>query len=447
MSIGLDGISTGLNTTALIQAITASKQVTIDSMEDRIAEYEEKQSEIATLISLIGDMEDALDAIADIGDFRSFSATYEENDAFSVSVDGDAVAGSYDIEVSALAKAELEISQGYASKTSDGDIGTGTLGITYAGTTTNVTITSDMNLSEVAAAIDDIDGVTAYVMDTGDASTPYRLVVQGDDAGSANTISIDTSGLSGGTAPSFTESVSASSASLTINGIAVTSDTNTVVDAVPGMTITLTDTTTSAINVTVDDDPEAIEEKIQTFVDAYNAVMTQFNTQSVYDSENDIRGAFVGEASVGRVILGLQTVLTSSFSGLGQDYDALSLIGIETDSDGKLSIDSDKLQELLIAEPDQVADLFTGTGGFIEAMLDRIDVYTNSTDGTLEVRSDSLEERISDMEDQVEVYEDRISRESERLRAQFSAMEAFVGSINSTGQYLTALLAQTFTTA
>lgn len=446
MSIKVGGIATGLDTEALIQAITAAAAAPKDSLLARIDDYEDKQSKVSTLISLIGDMEDALDAIADIGDFRSFSATYEENDAFSVEVDGDAVAGSYDIEVSALAKAEMEISQGYSSKTTDGVIGSGTLAVTYAGSTENVSITSDMTLTEVAAAIDDIDGVTSYVMDTGDASSPYRLVVQGDDAGSSNTISIDTSGLSGGTAPSFTESVSASSASLSINGVSVTSDSNTVDDAVPGTTLTLTDTTTSAITVTVAPDPGAIEEKVQAFVDAYNAVVGHYNTQTVYDSEEDIRGAFVGEASVGRVVKGLQTVVTAEFSGLGQDYDALSLIGITTDENGKLEIDSDELQDLLNSEPDQVADLFTATGGFIETMLSRIDVYTDSIDGTLSIRQDTLEERIDDMEDQVEVYEDRIARQTARLESQFASLESFVGTMNGSSQYLTALLAQSFGT-
>jgi flagellar hook-associated protein 2 len=446
VGIGIDGIATGIDTTALIGAMTEAASGPKNALETRIDDYEDKKEKISELINLIGDMEDALEDIEDIGDFRSFKASYEENDAFDVSVDGEAVAGTYDITVGSIAKAELEISQGYASQTTDGVVGTGTISVDYGGTTSVVTVTSDMNLAEVASEIDDIDGVTAYIMDTGDATTPYRLVIQGDDAGGDNTITV-TDTLTGGTAPSFTESVSAADAKLTINGIAVEADSNTVTDAVPGMTINLSEITTETITVTVAPDPEAIEAKIQTFADAFNAIVSFVDTNSVFDSEAGLRGPFVGESSVGRVVEGLRSVIASEFTDLGQDYDALSIIGITTDSNGKLEIDSDTLQDLLNDEATEIANLFTGTGGFIEGMLAAIDVYTDPTEGSLAIRQDSLEDRIVDMEDQVEVYERRIERMTTRLRNQFTGLESLVGSLNGSGQYITAMLAQSLGTA
>lgn len=446
MGIGIDGIATGIDTTALIGALTEAASGPKNSLLARIDDYEDKNEKITELINLIGDMEDSLEDIEDVGDFRSFKASYEENDAFDVSVDGEAVAGTYDITVGSIAKAELEISQGYASQTTDGVVGTGTITVDYGGTSTDVTVTADMNLAEVASEIDDIDGVTAYIMDTGDATTPYRLVVQGDDAGADNTITI-TDSLTGGTAPSFTESVSAADAKLTINGIAVEADSNTVNDAVPGMTIDLSEVTTETITVTVAPDPEAIEAKIQTFADSFNAVVSFIDTNSVFDSEAGIRGPFVGETSVGRVLEGLRSVIATEFTDLGQDYDALSIIGITTDSNGKLEIDSDTLQDLLTDEATEIANLFTGTGGFIEGMLEAIDVYTDPSEGSLAIRQDSLEDRIVDMEDQVEVYERRIERMTDRLRNQFSGLESLVGTLNGSGQYITAMLAQSVGTA
>jgi flagellar hook-associated protein 2 len=446
VSIGIDGIATGIDTTALIGALTEAASAPKNALLERIDDYEDKSEKITELINLIGDMETALEDIEDIGDFRSFKASYEENDAFDVSVDGDAVAGSYELEVQSIAKAELEISQGYSSQTTDNITGSGTIDVTYAGTSTSVTVTSDMNLAEVASALNDVDGVTSYVMDTGDSTSPYRLVVQGDDAGADNAISISSS-LSGGTDPTFTESVSAADANLTINGIAVESDSNTVTDAVPGMTINLAEVTSESITVTVAPDPEAIEAKIQTFVDSFNAVVSFVSTNSVFDSEAGLRGPFVGETSVGRVVDGLRSVITSEFGDLSQDYDAFSLIGITTDSDGKLEVDSDTLQELLTDESSEIANLFTGSGGFIESMLEAVDVYTDPTDGSLAIRQDSLEDRIEDMEDQVDVYERRIDRMTARLRKQFSGLESLVGTLNGSGQYITAMLAQSLGTA
>ena len=116
MGIGIDGIATGIDTTALIGALTEAASGPKNSLLARIDDYEDKNEKITELINLIGDMEDSLEDIEDVGDFRSFKASYEENDAFDVSVDGEAVAGTYDITVGSIAKAELEISQGYASR-------------------------------------------------------------------------------------------------------------------------------------------------------------------------------------------------------------------------------------------------------------------------------------------------------------------------------------------
>ena len=137
---------------------------------------------------------------------------------------------------------------------------------------------------------------------------------------------------------------------------------------------------------------------------------------------------------------GLTELVTSSFDDLGQDYDALSLIGISTDGDGKLEIDSDTFQEILLDEPDQVADLFTDEDGFIEAMLDQLDLYVDPYEGSLEVRKDSLDDRIEDMEDSIEDIDERLERLEIRLRKQFTAMESLLGTLGGSSQYLGAMM-------
>jgi flagellar hook-associated protein 2 len=195
--------------------------------------------------------------------------------------------------------------------------------------------------------------------------------------------------------------------------------------------------------VTVESDPDAIEEKIQTFVDAFNAAVAFIDIQNVYDADEGLKGAFVGESSVRRVNSGLTELVTSSFDDLDQDYDALSLIGITTDGDGKLEIDSDTFQEILLDEPDQVADLFTDEDGFIEAMIETLDLYVDPYDGSLEVRKDSLDDRIEDMEDSIEDIDDRLQRLEVRLRKQFTAMESLLGTLGGSSQYLGAMMGAT----
>jgi flagellar hook-associated protein 2 len=291
----------------------------------------------------------------------------------------------------------------------------------------------------VANEIDDIDGLTAYIMDTGDEDEPYRLVIQGEDGGSDYTIDIDETALSSAIIDAD-EVISAADAELTINGVEVTSTTNTVDDAIPGMTITILAETEDPVVVTVSSDPDAIEEKVQAFVDSFNAIVSFIDVQTVFNADEDIKGAFVGESSVRRVNDGIVSLVTQSFDDLDQDYNALSLIGISTDGDGKLELDSDTFQEILLDEPDQVADLFTDENGFIEAMLEKLDLYVDPYDGSLEVRKDSLDDRIEDMEDSIDELDRRLERLELRLRKQFTAMESLLGSLGGSSQFLGAMM-------
>jgi len=176
----IDGAISGIDTSSLIRAILDASSGPKRAVEARAKQYETKNTKITELLSKVKTLQSSLEDIEDIKDFAAYKAIHNETDAFTVEVDGAAVAGSYAIEVVSLAKAEMEISQGYASASTDGAIGTGTLAVTYGATTTNVTVTADMLLSDVAAELDGIDGIRAYVLNTGTGANPYRLVVQGE---------------------------------------------------------------------------------------------------------------------------------------------------------------------------------------------------------------------------------------------------------------------------
>jgi len=228
-----------------------------------------------------------------------------------------------------------------------------------------------------------------------------------------------------------------------VNGVTITSDTNTVDDAIPGMTLDLAGLTTSAVTVNVEPDHDAVVAKVQSFVDAFNDVARFVKVQSVYDAEAGIKGAFVGEASVSRVMQGLKSVVTTEFTALGQDWDAISFAGVSFTSEGLLELDATTLEDALDDDPEAVNALFTDDDGFVQAMLDKIDLYNDRVNGSLVLRQDSIEERITDLEDQVEVYERRLSKMEIRLRKQYAAMESLLGNLQSAQNSLLASLGTT----
>ena len=440
MGFGVDGLVSGMNTGAMVDAMVAVYSLPQKAIENDIADTTKRKAAIASVIAKLDKLDDSIEDIEDEDDFKVYKAEYEETDAFAVTTENGAIPGNYTIKVNSLAETELETSGGFDDKSSTGVIGEGTLSLTYAGTTTSVTIDStNSSLTEVASALDAIEGVSAYVLNTGADSEPFKLVVQGEDTGSDNTIEIDASALSGGTALTFTEQRSAANAEIEINGITVVDSDNSFGSAIPGLDIDIYQTNASAENVTVALDTDKIEKNVQGIVNSYNDIVTYVNQMSVYNSELGLAGPLVGETTVTRVLRNLASVVSEEYSS-GDDINSLSLIGIKTESDGTLSLNSGDFQDGLEDYLDDVVALFTDSDGFGQAMRDAVDVYTDSVDGTLESYKDSLEDRIRTLEDDVTAYDYRIKRYEERLRSQFSAMESMLGGMQGTSNYMSAYL-------
>ncbi|HCH65352.1 MAG TPA: hypothetical protein DFR83_21280 [Deltaproteobacteria bacterium] len=94
-----------------------------------------------------------------------------------------------------------------------------------------------------------------------------------------------------------------------------------------------------------------------------------------------------------------------------------------------------------------MAELFTSEDGFIAAMKEQLDVYTDSTSGSLSVRKDSIEERITSLNDDVDDLQTRLDRMEERLRKQFTSMETTMAQLTGAQSFILNLLSTPTTTA
>jgi flagellar hook-associated protein 2 len=449
MTIAVDGIVSGLDTSSIIDSLVAVYSVPKEGLEDQVDRYEDKQEALTNLMSRLDDLSASLTTLSEATSFRAFTASSSDETTVLAEATGEAIAGAYRVDVDQLATSELEVSdQSFASMSDSDTIAYGEYTITY-GSNDPVTISlasDETSLNDLVSAINEqVEGVTAYVVNNGSDTDPYQLVLVGEDTGAQNTIEFSAGTTYGaGAVPTFTETQAAQNASFTINGIDIDSPSNIVSSAVPGLQLTLTQETTSPITVTVTEDRETMEANIQAFVDAYNEVIDYIDTQSVYNSDTGIRAPFVGESSVQRVASGLAAALTDQY-GSGSAITSLSLIGIHTDSSGNIEFDSEEFAEALDSNYEEVEALFTSDDGFA-AMLGTdsttglIDVYVDSDTGTLQTRYDSLDSRIDDLGVQIERYEDRIERYEDRLRSQYEAMEATLGVLEATTSYLEALL-------
>lgn len=359
----VDGIVSGLDTTSLINSIVAVTALPQRAMETQLARLEDQKEKVAGLSNRLESLSGAIKDIWTRSSLETFTATAATDGQFTVSVGENAVDGVYAVQTLGLAAADSFISQGFADKTTEGVLGTGTLALTYGGEALSVDLDGNDTLADVASKLNDLDGITAWVVDTGSATDPYRLVVKGDDTGAENTVVLDASGLAGGTTPTFTQTTTAVDAHIQVNGIDLYSADNDFADQIPGLEIHATEIGAAPIQVTVEKDLDGLTERVQGFVDAYNEVVKYYKAQTIYDDEKGIKGALVGDSTARRVmdrLGGLVPLAQLGFSGGSEVKVALANIGIQTQRDGTLKLDTTALEDALDNDYDGVLNTLTG---------------------------------------------------------------------------------------
>jgi len=424
------------------------------AMQSQVSAYNDLSTALTSLQSLMAGMNTP-------DTFAAKTASVADTSVASATASSSAQAGTHSLMVTALARSQTLVSEsstnsGYASDTAQ-NFGTGTITIANAADPQNpVTVNIDNtnnSLQGIAAAINASGAnVTASVVNDG-SGTPYRLAIMGKDTG---TYSV-TSGLTGGTydAPTFAEKVGASQAVFQLDGIDMTRTTNTITDAIPGVTLTLQrPTNSSGTTITIGNDTAAVTAKINNFVSGYNNVMNLINQDTAYDATTKTAGVLFGDSTIRNVLDSIQTVLTKRFAGATGSFSSLADIGLSTDKyTGVLSINSSKLSSALSTDFNSVTSLFTqNTGtyglalnqyGIAEEFNQKIDSLTNfysgaGNSGIISTRIHGLNDSMTNIDKQIASMELRMSAVENSLKARFSAMEKTVSNTFAWGNALLA---------
>lgn len=442
------GVGSGLDLDSILESLEDSKETSLldpitaqeDSVEAEISAY-------GTLTSALTTLQSAVDALADESLYESLTTTLSGS-GVTAATTSEAEAGTYTLEVTQLAQAQSLTTDGIADKTSA--LGTGTLTL-QVGTEEAVSITLDSSnntLEGIRDAINAADaGVTASIVNDG-SDTPYRLVLTSDSTGTESEMTVtytgtdstdDASSLFGydGTTGNMTETVEALDAELTINGIAISSQSNTIEDALQGVTLNL-----SAIGgsqtLTIAQDTDAILDAITAFVDAYNDYVTTVDDLTAYDADTETAGELLGDSTTRRISSELSSDLYSAI-GSGT-YRYLSQLGISLEVDGTLLIDEDALTSAIEDNIDGVSEFFIGTDdttGFITQMSTDLDNYLDEDDGLIVAKTDSLESKLEELEERYEEKQALIDSEMARWTEEFTQLDTLISSLNSTADYLT----------
>jgi len=247
------------------------------------------------------------------------------------------------------------------------------------------------------------------------------------------------------------EKVKATNATLTVDGISIISQENTVKDAVPGTTLTLTGTGTTTLTATQDSD--SIKKAVTDFVSAYNALLTEAATQTAFDTSSNKPGdpsssaPLTGDGTLRNIQTGLRSMLNAGLpDGKGGTL-SLSQMGISFDLDtsnkgqnyGKLKVNDDKLDASIRDNAAGMSAFFggvDGSKGLGNTVSDYVDGL-NADGGALTNVTNGLTDSLKDLNDKYTQTQDRIQSTMDRYKAQFTALDVLVAQLNQTKTYLT----------
>ncbi|UHH29079.1 flagellar filament capping protein FliD [Pseudomonas veronii] len=442
------GVGSGLDLDSILTSLEESKETSLlTPITNQETSVNAEISAYGTLTSALTELQTAAEALADSSLYESLTTSLSGS-GVTAATTSEAEAGTYTLQVTQLAQAQSLSTDGVASKTTA--LGTGTLTL-QVGTASAVSITLDSSNNTLEGIRTSINasgaGVTASIVNDG-SDTPYRLVLTSDSTGTESAMTVtytstdstdEASSLFGydGSSGNMTQTVEALDAELTLNGISITSQSNTVEDAVQGVTLNLS-ATGSSQTLTISQDTDTIYDAISAFVTAYNSYVSSVDTLTAYDADADTAGELLGDSTTRRISTELSSDLYTAIGSGTFSY--LSQLGISLEVDGTLQIDEDTLTSALTDNIDAVSEFFIGsdgTSGFIGQMTDDLDNYLDEDSGLIVARTDSLESKLEQLEERYAEKQALIDSEMARWTDEFTQLDTLISSLNSTSDYLT----------
>jgi flagellar hook-associated protein 2 len=435
-TVSFSGLATGLDTGSIIAQLVELKRAPVYRLQKRRSGFEAQQKALETFKTKLLALQAAAQKIDTAGEFSSVKASVANEAALSVTAGGSAASGTYEINVTQLARAQKDVSQGFDSKLDA--VGSGTLSFTVGGETTELTLVGFNSLESLAAKINnDVAGLGASIVFDGSATGGYHLVLSSTEAGSAGAYTIDASGLSGGITPTFTNTRTALDALLTVDGIMVVATSNSPTDVISGLTLNLKSATEGLTTLKVEVDESGIAENIKGLVDAYNSVFSFISEQTA--TGGTLRDNPGLRSAASRV----ESIFTSALTGGVGDKTLLAEVGILRGDGRQIKFDEEKFKTALAADFGGVRDLFIEREGNLgkSYLIDQaIDDMTDSIDGLFRISNDALTNKIKYADQSIERYERSIESYQLTMTRRFTAMEQMVSQLQAQGNYLASAL-------
>lgn len=454
------GIGSGLDinqlVSQLLQAESAPQTALLDKKE---ATLTARISGYGLLKSALSELQSAVTTLNTSSTYNNRNAQPSDRSKFTATATASAAFGSYSVEITQLAESHKLSSAGFAATSTV--VGTGSLTLTVGSDAFTLTIDdTNKTLAGIRDAINNATGntgvsATIVNVDDGSGGTEARLVLTAEDTGSDNSIRVtavngaegDLQQLvydplpAGSGVTNLTERNPAQDAIVLIDSQTVTSSSNTLVDAIEGVTINLVDADPgNPLTLDIDLSTTSISSAVDNLVDKYNEFLTTLDSLTAHTDE--ATGSLNGD-SLARVVgnqvrqvLGSNVNSIKSANGL---YDSLVSIGITTNDDGSLSLNTSTLNTAIGDDLTTITNLFTASDGLAVRLDDLLDDYLD-TGAVFDSKTKGLQTSIDNIADQREQLAIRMEAMQAALLDRFVAMDSILQQLNKSSSFLTQAL-------
>ncbi len=443
------GLGSGLDVNGLVTKLVNAERTPKQQLITK------QQTTVSTQISAMGSLKGALGAFQNVLSplktteaFNVRAAVSGDEEVFTASATSAAPTGSYDIEVVNLAAAHQLSSEKFAN--SKASVGTGLLTLSVGSKSFTV---------DVQAGSDSLEGIRDAINKAPDNTGVRAAIVQGTDGahlvltsattGAANGIKVTAADGDGGLSKLTYEAASgnnanykelraAKDATIKIAGYEHKSAKNVVTDAIDGVTINLLKVTEedSPVSLNIDANVDAAMTRINNFVSQYNALATTIGGLQSYDASTQKAGPLLGDAMLRGIDGDLKSALVKPVEGASGTYSTLASLGIKTNKDGTLTVDSAKLKTALQTNFDAVSEVFGSENG-IAARLDKVISPHLAGDGDIALRNQALDKRSKTLTKDLETLDTRMKALEDRYMKQFTSLDTLLSSMQNTSTYLT----------
>jgi flagellar hook-associated protein 2 len=455
--ISFGGLGNGFDFQQVVTQLVSLQRAPIDQLTSDQLALRSKLTDYGTLGSNLLKLQSSAAALKLSNGFDRFTASSGDADVLSVNAASGATPGNYTLSVTQLAAAhQITNKATKAVATTSSSIVAGasaTFSFTVGGGgAQTITLSTGASLDDLKTAINDLSaGVTASLLNTGTEATPsYRLVLTATATGSANAVAItaddtsldflNASGTGGIDTLQAAQNARIVLGDPTANPVSIDRSTNTVTDAIAGVTLTLKSITAPAttVNVAVSRDATAVKTDINAIVSAYNDIVKFINDRNTYDTEKKQGGVFYAEGATRTVLTRLRQALSDDVGGL-TGLTAVGELGFKTERDGTIAITESTLDTALSTNYSGVKNLFIGQAsstGVAQRLSDAIDGLDAVDSGTLTLRQNGLTKDINSLSDRITQKQNSLNLYEEQLRLQYAQLDGLLRQMQSQMDFL-----------